>query len=309
MITTYQYSDFEPLEKIIALKKRYNETVSVILPALNEAATIGAIIESIRCLKASSGIIDEIIVMDDASDDATAQTAHNAGATVYQVGNIMPSVTARGKGAALWKAQFVATGSILAFVDADLLEFNERFVLGPVGALFRNRKLELVKSSYRRPLTKGTVTIDDNGGRVTELLLRPLLNLFIPELARLNQPLAGEYAVRRTSANQISFFSGYGVETGLLLDYYFSRGIQSIGQVDVGTRTHRNRTLAELSLMSCEIAEVFFEILKKQNYCTFRPPESTIMTAGDPDIPVQNEIHDVCLPPKNSLVKAGVHGT
>jgi glycosyltransferase involved in cell wall biosynthesis len=309
MITTYHYSDFRSLSEIAELKERHHDTISVILPALNEAATIGPIVETINRFKSSSGIIDEIIVMDDASDDATAQTARDAGATVYPVEKILPSVTVRGKGTALWKAQFIAGGSILVFIDADLLEFDERFIVGPAGALLRNRRLELVKSSYRRHLTNGPEVVTDNGGRVTELLLRPLLNLFIPDLAPLNQPLAGEYAVRRASLGQIPFFSGYGVETGLLLDYYFTHGIKSIGQVNVGTRTHRNRTLSELSRMSCEIAQVFFELLEKRNYCIPRRPERTITADGQPDISGLNEIHDVRLPPRNSLSEVSIYGS
>ena len=308
MIATFSHTDFDPLSALITRKEQLKETVSVVLPAYNEAPTIGPIVESISRLKESSGCIDEIIVMDDASDDATASTARNAGAQVFQVGQVVPAVSVRGKGAALWKSQFVATGSILVFVDADLLDFSDRLVTGPVGALLHDPALQLVKASYRRPLGTGLSIADDSGGRVTELLIRPLLNLFLPELAGLHQPLAGEYAARSASLAQRPFYSGYGVETGLLLDYSLSGGIGTIGQVDVGTRRHRNRTLPELSRMSFDIGRIFFELLEQHGCCTTSRSGNTTMKVLDNGVLKDYKSSDVRLPPKTQFTEVPVYG-
>ncbi len=301
MIATCHHNDFRPLSTCTELKHRYHETISVILPTLNEERTIGPIARAIREFMESTGFIDEIIVMDGGSTDATIHNALQAGARVVHVSDILPEVTARGKGVAMWKAQFVAGGSILVFVDADLVNFDERYIVGPAGALLHNRTLELVKAFYRRPLSTGTTVLNDNGGRVTELFLRPLLNLFLPDLAQLIQPLAGEYAVRRESLASKTFYSGYGIETALLLDYYFTHGIEAIGQVDLEIRTHRNRSLPELSRMAFEIGGVFFDLLEERNGCTIRRPNNTIITTWESGAITRQQFEGVRLPPKNTF--------
>lgn len=301
MITTYRYDSFLPAGICTKLKKERGETISVVIPALNEASTIGPIISSIRQFSDRTDLIDEIIVMDGDSTDATKQCAHDAGALVVNVDSIAPTVSATGKGVALWKSQFVANGSIIVFIDADLLDFDERFIIGLAGALLHNDHLELVKASYRRPLANGSTTIEDNGGRVTELFLRPLLNLFLPDLAAIRQPLAGEYAIRSRSLATLPFYSGYGIETALLLEYYFTRGLPAIGQVDVGIRTHRNRSLPELSLMASEIGAVLFELLEEHNYCTNRRINNTISSVMESGELIHREITTMRLPPKNAF--------
>ena len=301
MITTYRLDAFTPARICTKLKQERNETISVVLPALNEASTIGSIIGSIRQFTEATGLVDEIIVMDGGSTDATVQCAENAGARVVDVGSSDPAVAGSGKGVALWKAQFVATGSIIIFIDADLLDFDERFILGLAGTLLHDDRLELVKASYRRPLVNGAATIEDNGGRVTELFLRPLLNLFLPDLAMIRQPLAGEYAVRARSLATMPFYCGYGIETALLLEYYFAGGLPAIGQVDVGIRTHRNRPLPELSRMASEIGAVFFKLLEEHNYCTNRRINTTISAVMQSGEPVRHEIAAKRLPPKNTF--------
>ena len=300
MIVTCHHSDFTP-DACTAIKQQRNERISVVIPAYNEASTIGTIIGTIRTFMRSSDLVDEIIVMDGGSEDATARNARDAGARVVAVDSVLPAFAASGKGIALWKSQFVATGTIIVFVDADLLDFDERFIVGPVGALLRNPELELVKAFYRRPLSNGDATLDDNGGRVTELFLRPLLNLFLPDLASLIQPLGGEYAVRRKTLATKTFFSGYGVETALLLDYYFTHGISSIGQVDVDIRTHRNRSLPELSRMAFEIGEVFFGTLEQRNGCTMSRPGNKIITTWESGALTRHRFEGMPLPPGNSL--------
>ena len=308
MITTCHYTDFMPVEACTAFKRRYRETISVVLPALNEARTIGPIVAAIKSFMDASELIDEIIVIDGGSEDDTIRHALEAGARVVETGRILPSVTAPGKGTALWKSQFIATGSIIVFIDTDILNFDERFIVGPVGALLRHRTLELVKACYRRPLSKGDTTIDDNGGRVTELFLRPLLNQFLPDLAQLIQPLAGEYAVRRESLAAKVFYSGYGVETALILAYYFAHGIASIGQVDLDIRTHRNRSLPELSRMASDIGEAFFALLEEHNGCIPRRPGNRIITTWESGILKQYPFQSLRLPPKNSITGVADNG-
>ena len=297
MITTIHSGEILQTEKLVALKKDSHQTISVVIPARNEAATIGSIIKTVRSLMQPVGLVDEIVVMDDDSEDATARIAREAGATVYQVPAAVPSITTRGKGVALWKSLFVTTGSLLIFVDADLSNFSTGYLTGLSSALLTNEKLHLVKASYRRPLMTENGQIEDNGGRVTELMVRPLLNMFIPELAEIHQPLAGEYALRRSSLTTHQFYSGYGVEIGLLLEYYFTMGIDTIGQVELEKRFHRNRPLSELSVMSSEIALVLFNYLEEHGYCTITQPGGTINSKGT----LRNVPEDVRLPPAAAM--------
>ncbi|MBN1578907.1 MAG: glucosyl-3-phosphoglycerate synthase [Chitinispirillaceae bacterium] len=309
MIQTFKYEDFPPLSELTALKRQLHETISVVIPALNEESTIGPIVAATRTLKDTTGLVDEVIVMDDSSDDATASVAREAGAKVVHVGGIGPFMQVRGKGLALWKSQFVAGGSIIVFIDADLLDFNDRFIVGLAGALLHDKGLELVKAAYHRPFKSTTGTSDESGGRVTEILVRPLLNLFLAELAELRQPLAGEYAVRRSTLEKMHFYSGYGVEIGLLLEYYFTLGINSIGQVDTGMRTHRNRSLSELSNMAFEIGQVFFNYIEQQGYCTLKYPRNTIIKSCKAGIWKACECEEMRLPPKNLTASTTSHGT
>lgn len=293
MITTVHSNDILSASELVSLKHIKKQTISVVIPARNEATTIGPIVKTVNELMRTTGLVDEVVVMDDNSEDATAKTARNEGASVYQVATVEPSVTIRGKGSALWKSLFVTTGSLLVFIDADLYNFNERFITGPCSVLLSNDTLHLVKASYRRPLLTDDGQLENGGGRVTELLVRPLLNLFLPDLALVQQPLAGEYAIRRSSLQTLQFYSGYGVEIGLVLEYYFTMGAKSIGQVELGKRIHRNRPLSELSVMSSEIALVLFSYLEEQGYCTLTPSGGTINN----EYALRNIPEDVRLPP------------
>ena len=309
MIQTYSYEDFLPLEELCSLKQQSRETISIVIPALNEESTIGPIIESIRKLKENAGLVDEIIVMDDSSEDATASVAQKNGAKVVQASEIGPQLPPRGKGLALWKSQFVTGGSIIIFIDADLLDFDERFIIGLGGALLHNKGIELVKAAYHRSIQNGSETLNGSGGRVTEILVRPLLNLFLPDLADLRQPLAGEYAVRRATLEKMHFYSGYGVEIGLLLEYYFTLGKEHIGQVDTGGRSHRNRTLSELSHMSFEIGQVFFDYLENQKYCVFKYPRNTIISSCKSGIWKACQCEELRLQPKMTIEGAFPYDT
>lgn len=308
-IQTFHYSDFTTFQNLAELKQRQNETISVVIPARNEETTIGTIVRTIHKSNRSNGLVDEIIVMDDHSEDNTAEAAEYSGARVVQVASAGPKTRHRGKGTALWKSQFIAKGSILIFIDSDLLDFNSNFITGLAGGLLYNQNLQLIKAAYSRPLKTDAELLENSGGRVTEILVRPLINKFLPELAELRQPLAGESALRRSTLENMHFYSGYGVEIGLLLEYFFTLGSQVIGQVELGTRSHRNRTLPELTRMAFEIGDVFFTYLERHEYCTFRYPRSKIIKTWESEEWNTSECGDFPLPPKTATESTVDHGT
>lgn len=225
-------------------------TVSVVLPALDEEPTVGAIVTAILALGQRTGLVDELVVMDSGSTDRTAEVAAAAGATVWHRDEVLPGYGSRpGKGEVLWKALAVTTGDLVAYVDADLVDFDPAYVPGLLGPLLTDPAVMLVKGFYDRAL-HGSPT---GGGRVTELLARPLLNAFFPALAGVVQPLAGEYAARREALEHLPFAAGYGVEAGLLIDTYTRYGLDALAQVDLGRRVHGNQDTAALGRMSATI--------------------------------------------------------
>lgn len=237
-----------PLDQLLAAKRRTGSTVSVVLPALNEETTVGEIVSVIR--RDLPELVDELIVMDSGSTDRTAEVAAAAGAKVIGRAEALPRLPVRdGKGEVLWRSLLVTSGDIVCFVDSDLREFSADFVSGIVGPLLTDPGLELVKAMYDRPLD-GTAT---GGGRVTELVARPLLNLHWPRLAGFVQPLGGEYAARRGLLESLPFPVGYGVELGLLIDALESAGLDALAQVDVGVRHHRNQGGQALGRMAAAI--------------------------------------------------------
>ena len=219
------------------------QRVSVCLPARDEAATIGSIVGSIhRHLVEEVPLVDEIIVVDDHSTDTTALIAESAGAQVIDASSVLTGHgEGHGKGAALWKSLHEATGDLIVWCDADIVAFDPRFVVGLLGPLVVHPRIDFVKGFYERP-AQGAV----GGGRVTELVARPLLAMFFPQLAGAVQPLAGECAGRRSVLEQLPFVVGYGVDVALLIDVSRARGVDAVAQIDLGIRHHRNRTLDEL---------------------------------------------------------------
>jgi len=215
-------------------------------------------------------IVDEIVVMDGFSNDSTVKEACKAGASVYTPDSAGPKVNCSGKGVALWKSQFITSGDILIFIDSDIIDFDERFICGLLGPLLMYQEYDFVKAFYKRPLLLGSGVYENHGGRVTEILVRPLLSAFIPELACFNQPLAGEYAIKRSLLETLPVFSGYGVEIGLLMDIYFSQGLSRVAQVDMGQRWHRNRTVAELSKMSFALLKVMISRMQKHGLVSWK---------------------------------------
>jgi glucosyl-3-phosphoglycerate synthase len=226
-------------------------TVSVVLPALDEEPTVGDIVAGLRRLAERTGLIDEILVIDSGSVDETAKVAAEAGAVVWHRDEILPDLGSRpGKGEVLWKSLHVASGDLLVFVDADLTEFGEHYITGLLGPLLADDATLLVKAFYDRPLLDLSAA---GGGRVTELMARPLLGALRPELAGVVQPLAGECAARRSLLETLPFAAGYGVETALLLDTVAAHGLEAVAQVDLGQRVHGHQDTAALGRMAATI--------------------------------------------------------
>ncbi|MEU4064383.1 glucosyl-3-phosphoglycerate synthase [Streptomyces wedmorensis] len=239
-----------PLERILAAKR--NTRVSVVLPALNEEATVGDIVSVIRreLMSEAVPLVDELVVIDSGSTDRTAEVAAAAGARVVARDAILPRIPAvPGKGEVLWRSLMVTTGDVVCFIDADLRDFSADFVSGIVGPLLTDPDVDFVKAMYDRPFgdTPG------QGGRVTELVARPLLNLHWPQLAGFVQPLGGEYAARRSLLERLPFPVGYGVELGLLVDALHTVGLDALAQVDVGVRKHRHQDGQALGRMAAAI--------------------------------------------------------
>ncbi|MET9372654.1 glucosyl-3-phosphoglycerate synthase [Streptomyces sp. NPDC002992] len=239
-----------PVERLLAAKR--GTTVSVVLPALDEEATVGDIVSVIRreLMSEAVPLVDELVVIDSGSTDRTAEVAAAAGARVVARDEILPRIPAvPGKGEVLWRSLMVTGGDIVCFVDADLRDFSADFVTGIVGPLLTDPDVDFVKAMYDRPLgdTPG------QGGRVTELVARPLLNLHWPQLAGFVQPLGGEYAARRSLLERLPFPVGYGVELGLLVDALHTVGLDALAQVDVGVRKHRHQDGQALGRMAAAI--------------------------------------------------------
>ncbi|WP_320784399.1 glucosyl-3-phosphoglycerate synthase [Streptomyces sp. CRN 30] len=240
-----------PLHQILAAKQRTGQRVSVVLPALNEEETVGDIVAAVRHdLMCQVPLVDEIVVIDSGSTDATSKVAAAAGARVVHRDEILPRLApVPGKGEVLWRSLLVTSGDIVAFVDADLKEFSSDFVTGIVGPLLTDPDVHLVKAMYDRPL-RGAA---GQGGRVTELMARPLLNMHWPRLAGFVQPLGGEYAARRSLLERLPFPVGYGVELGMLVDALHLVGLDALAQVDVGVRRHRHQDGQALGRMAAAI--------------------------------------------------------
>ncbi|MFF9685479.1 glucosyl-3-phosphoglycerate synthase [Streptomyces sp. NPDC014623] len=267
-----------PLDRLVAARTQdpHRTTVSVVLPALNEEATVGAIVGTIRReLMERVPLVDELVVIDSGSTDRTSAVAREAGARVVHRDAILPRIpTVPGKGEVLWRSLLVTSGEIVCFVDADLKDFSPDFVSGTVGPLLTEPGVHFVKAMYDRPLN-GTA---GQGGRVTELMARPLLNLHWPQLAGFVQPLGGEYAVRRSLLEQLPFPVGYGVELGLLVDALNTVGLDALAQVDVGVRRHRHQDGQALGRMA---ATIYRTAQLRLSRATIVRPEITQFERGE----------------------------
>ncbi len=262
---TYNYKVF-PVDRLVKFKKKKNLTISLCFPTLNEAQTIGKILDIVRNSIYEPGLVDEVVVIDSNSMDRTVSIVRSAGFKVLQHQDILPGCGSfEGKGDALWKSLAVLKGDIIIWCDSDIMNFKPRFIYGILGPLLIDDRISYVKGFYRRPLKIDSSYLKSEGGRVTELLVRPLLNLFYPELSKVFQPLSGEYAGRREILESIPFSTGYGVEVGMLIEIYERFGLDVIAQVNLRRRVHRNHPISTLSKMSFGILQTLIRKLQYYN--------------------------------------------
>jgi glucosyl-3-phosphoglycerate synthase len=256
---TFHHSQFWDLLKLIEAKEKKGLKISLCIPTLNEEKTIGKEIVIFKSeLMNRYPLIDEFAVIDSGSTDKTREIAAEFGADVYLAEDILPDVgDKKGKGENLWKAIYQLKGDIIVYVDADIKNIHPRFVYGLVGPLIYNDETQYVKAFYDRPLAFSQGLRPSGGGRVTEILVRPLFSMFFPELSAIIQPLSGEYAVRRPVLEKIAFPIGYGVETSHILDVYHQWGMDAFAQCDLDRRVHRNQTTIALGKMSFGILQSF----------------------------------------------------
>ncbi len=261
---TYHANEFSDLEHMVSLKRQQGLTISLALPALNEEATVGKVIKTVKgALMDRLPLLDEIVLIDSNSTDRTREIAATLGVPVFIHQELLPDYGARvGKGEALWKSLLVTHGDIIVWIDTDIVNIHPRFVYGVLGPLLLQPELQYVKGFYRRPLRNGAKLQAGGGGRVTELMARPLINLFYPELSGVIQPLSGEYGGRRSALEQVPFFSGYGVEIGMLIDILEKFGLPALAQVDLLERIHHNQPLEALSKMSFVILQAVMRKLE-----------------------------------------------
>jgi glucosyl-3-phosphoglycerate synthase len=252
---SFHHTSYADIAALARSKAELGRSVTVVLPTRNVADTIGPIIGEIQALNAHDApLVDEILVVDADSPDGTAGLAAEHGATVYSENSLMPAFgPCCGKGDAMWRSLSVAQSDIVMFADSDTKDFPNHFISGVLGALLLEPDVAYVKAGYRRPLVQGGKSVADGGGRVTELMAKPLLNLLYPQLAGFVQPLAGEFAASRELFRSIPFFTGYGVEAGIMIDALDELGLDALAQVDLGERLNRHQELAALGEMSHSI--------------------------------------------------------
>jgi glucosyl-3-phosphoglycerate synthase len=249
---SFHYRDFSDLARAGARDSPL--TTTLILPTRNVAGTIGPILDTVNRLNARAGLVDQVIVVDADSADGTADIARDRGAEVYSENQLLPAYgPAQGKGDAMWRGLSAARGDIVMFADADTGDFDERFIYGTLGPLLTLPGVQFSKAAYRRPFTQDGQSVADGGGRVTELMAKPLLNFFAPALTGFVQPLAGEFAASRELLVNVPFLTGYGVEIALLIDVLGEVGLPAMAQVDLGSRQNRHQPLRDLTLMSSTV--------------------------------------------------------
>jgi glucosyl-3-phosphoglycerate synthase len=246
-------------------------TVSIGIPALNEAETIGPILECLVPLR-EAGTIDQVAVFDSGSADATADVARSKGAEVFEAAELLSQFgPVAGKGDVLWRAQSVLTGDITCFFDADLGSFNDEYVAGICGPLVADQDIEFVKSTFDRPFVTDDRSATEEAGRLTQMAARPLIAMLYPELSVFHQPLSGQIAARRGFLRELPFTTAYGVDIGLLIDAYAKGGLDAIAQVDIGTLLNRHRSVEDLSAMAAQIYQAVFRRLHAEGRLTEEP--------------------------------------
>ena len=275
---TFHHGEFWDLKRLITEKEKKGLKVSVCIPTLNEEKTIGKEIVILRSeLMERYPLIDELAVIDSGSADDTLKVAASFGADTYLSSEILPRTGfKKGKGENLWKAVHQLDGDIICYVDADIKNIHPRFVYGLVAPLVSRDEIQYVKAFYDRPLAFSSGIRPSGGGRVTEILVRPLFSLFFPELTALIQPLSGEYAVRRNVLEKIPFPIGYGVETSHILDVYRDWGLEGFAQTDLDQRVHRNQTTLSLGKMSFGILQSFLKRVESYGMISKMPELAAI---------------------------------
>ena len=270
----FHHAQFADFSKLAELKRSSQQRISVCIPTLDEAATIGEIVSTIHEeFVVNHAFVDEILVIDSGSQDGTRAIAAAAGATVYLASDILPkSENFRGKGENLWKALHVSSGEIICYIDGDISNFHPGFITGLVGPLLTDSSLDYIKAFYERPLAYGDESHSTGGGRVSEILIRPLISLFYPELSSVIQPLSGEYAARRETLESLPFPTGYGVEIAHLIDLAQSGRISHIAQTDLVKRVHRNRGDHELGSMAFALLRVVLHRLQRDGKISLASP-------------------------------------
>ncbi len=276
---TFHYTDFSDIRRIVTEKEKQGVTISLCIPALNEEKTIGKEVVIFKSeLMNRYPLLDEIAVIDSGSTDRTREVAAAFGADVYLASDILPELGAkRGKGENLWKAIYQLTGDIIIYIDGDIKNIHPRFAYGLVAPLIYFPEIKYVKAFYDRPLAVSHEVRPSGGGRVTEILVRPLFSLFFPELTAIIQPLSGEYAVRREVLEQIPFPIGYGVETSHLIDVYHKWGLEAFGQTDLDRRVHRNQPTRDLGKMAFGILQTFLSRIQSLGLLPELPELCTIL--------------------------------
>ena len=263
---TFHYSEFKDLERLVVAKQRKGLSISLCLPTLNEEKTIAKEIIIMKSeLMTRRPLLDEIVVIDSGSTDKTRQIARSYDVAVYKADDILPHLEKfKGKGENLWKALYVTRGDIVIYIDADIKNIHHRFAYGLLGPLLSSDHIRFTKAFYDRPISVGHNKLrPTGGGRVTELVTRPLFSMFMPDLTQFLQPLSGEYAGFRSIFEQIPFHIGYGVETGMLIDIYEKWGLDVMAQVDLDRRVHKNQDTKALGRMAFVIIRTFMNRVQK----------------------------------------------
>jgi len=307
---TFHHADYADIARLVTLKKKRGVSISLCFPTLNEEYTIGESIATMRSeLMERVPLLDEIAVIDSGSSDRTLEIANECGAKTFVASDHLPAYgDFRGKGANLWKALYLLKGDILVFIDADIQNIHPRFVYGLIGPLLTQQRIRFVKAFYNRPFLESSGNIHPTGGgRVTEILVRPLFAHFFPDLCGIVQPLSGEFAGYRDIFAHIPFPSGYGVETGMLIDIYQQFSLSIVGQTNLDIRIHRNHDTAKLGRMSFAILQTLWNRLNKYkegvSLHTTPTKFSQIALENSQCVPYEFDIYEHDYPPMHTIAE------
>lgn len=274
---SYSHEEFSNVKELFQRKRGLDLTVSLVLPGRNVADTVGEIVDRVKALNEEAPLVDQILVIDADSSDGTARVARDHGATVYSENELLSHYGgAHGKGDAMWRSLAVARGDLVMFADADTKDFKPQFVYGTLGPILSVPGVRFVKGAFRRPFKSQDTVELDGGGRVTELITKPLFNLFYPELTGFVQPLAGEFVADKELFSSIPFLTGYAVETGIMIDILKKVGLGAMAQVDLGTRQNRHQPLFDLGRMSYSVLRAVARRLRQ---------DGRLQQARDPSLP------------------------